>query len=135
MILHKNSLIKLEYDPATDILQVDYPDLHTHLLPEIRHSIDILVDAVKNYDIKRLLLDSTKTTVSVNPEQGREIATYLAAGLQKTRIQKVARLASLNIEVENSAQNNIKHISQTAVLPFQLRNFTDRTEALAWLAG
>lgn len=71
MVLFDNSLIKLDYDPATDILAVEYPDLHDFLLSEIKRSIDTLVDTVKHYDVKRLLLDSTRTVVAVSDEESR----------------------------------------------------------------
>lgn len=133
MILFKNSIIKLDYDPATDILEVDYPDLHGYLLPEIKHAITILVDYVKNYDVKRVLLDSTKTLISVSEEESREIATFLAAGLVQTRVQKLARLQSHTPQVEETAQENIRHIRETLPLSFKVHNFTSKTEALAWL--
>ena len=74
MVLFDNSLIRLDYNPATDILEVEYPDLYDYLLSEIRRSIDTLLDTVKNYDVKRLLLDSTRTIISVGDEESREIA-------------------------------------------------------------
>ena len=133
MILFENSIIKMDYSPATDILEVAYPDLHDFLLPEIKHSINILVDTVKHYDVKRVLLNSSNTTISVGPKESREIAVYLATGLATTRVQKLARLQSLSAAVEQTAQNNISHIKASQLLPYQLQNFTDRTVAMEWL--
>lgn len=133
MILFKNSVIKLDYSPATDILEVEYPDLHDYLLPEIKHTINIMVDTVKNYDVKRVLLDSTRTVISVSDEESREIATFLASGLMKTRVQKVARVQSTSATVETTAQGNIKHIKSGWPLPFQLQNFKSKAEAVEWL--
>jgi len=135
MILFENSIIKLNYDPSTDILEIQYPDLKDYLLPEIKHSIDVMVDIIKNYDIKRLLLDSTKTTSSVTEEQSRDIATYLATGIAKTRVEQVARLQSPVPETEERAQKNIQKLHQTMEMPFQLLNFTDKILALNWLQG
>lgn len=135
MLLFKNSIITLDYNPAADILEVAYPDLHGFLLPEIKHSIDILIDNVKNYDVKRILLDSTRTVISVSEEESREITVCLAAGFMKTRVQKLARLQSGMASVEATAQGNIKHITETLPLPFQLKTFTSRAEALAWLSA
>ena len=135
MILFKNSVISLNYNPAADILEVGYPDLHGFLLSEIKHSIDIMIDNVRNYDVKRVLLDSTKTVISVSEEESRQVALYLAAGLMRTRVQKVARLQSASNAVETTAQGNIKHIRETQALPFDLKNFTSRAEAVAWLAS
>ncbi|MFD3003810.1 hypothetical protein ACFS7Z_25870 [Pontibacter toksunensis] len=135
MVLFDNSLIRLDYNPATDIMEVEYPDLHDYLLSEIKRSIDTLLDTVNNYDVKQLLLDSTRTIISVGDVESREIATYLAAGLMRTRVQKVARVQSPSATVETTAQNNIRHISAVQVLPFELQNFSSKAMALEWLVG
>lgn len=133
MVLFDNSLIRLDYDPATDILVVEYPDLHDFLLTEIKRSIDTLVDTVKHYDVKRIMLDSTRTIISVSDEESREIALYLTAGLMRTRISKVARVQSPSATVEATAEGNIRHIKESISLPFDLQNFTNRKEAVEWL--
>ncbi len=135
MILFQNSVIKLNYNPGSDILEVHYQDLHSYLLPEIKHSIDILVEVVKNYDIKYLLLDSTATQIPVQEEQSREIANNLAASLIQTRVQKVARVQSLSQDVNKYAQENIQHVNQAFELPIELKNFTEKEKALAWLCA
>ena len=134
MILYKNSVIKLDYNPATDIVHVQYPDLYDYLLPEIIHSINILIDTVRNYDIKYLLLDGRQTVSATKTEEGREIALHLAASLAKTRLTKLARLQSYSPEVEDRAKANVKAIHSTMALPYELKDFTDEGEALAWLA-
>ena len=133
MILFENSIIRLDYNPATDIIAAEYPDLHQYLLPEIKYTIDIMVDIIKSYDIKRLLLDSRRTLVDVTEEESREIATYLATGVMKTRIQKVARIQSPTDKVEKTAEANIKHLSEAHALPFMILNFTNKEDAIDWL--
>lgn len=130
MILFESSIIKLDYNPATDILDVSYPDLHDYFLAEIKHTINIMVDLIKNYDVKKLILDATKTIISVSDEESREVATFLATGLMKTRIQKVARVQSLNSKVEITTQGNIRHIQASGELPFQVQNFTSKAAAI-----
>lgn len=133
MILFENSLIKLDYNPSTDILEVGYPDLHEYLLPEIEHSIQILIDNVKHYDVKRVLLDSSRTAISVGSDESRQVAVYLATGFASTRVQKVARLQSSSQAVEQSAENNIRYIKESQQLPFLLQNFTSKPVAIDWL--
>ena len=133
MILFENGIIKLDYAPATDILEVAYPDLEGFLLSEVKHSINILIDNVINYDVKRVLLDATRTVIAVSDEESREVATYLAAGLMKSRVQKVARVQSASASVENTAQSNIRHINNSFLLPFQLQNFNLKPDAIGWL--
>ena len=133
MILHQNSIIKLDYNPATDILQVDYPDLHTFHLPEISESLVLLVETIRNYDVKRLLLDASKTIIEVSEEQNKQLTLQLASDLQKTRIQKVARIQPLDQTRELTAQENIKRIQQAGLLSYQIQTFISKDEALAWL--
>lgn len=133
MLLFENSIIRLDYNPATDILEVEYPDLQGYLLPEIKHNINIMIDIIKSYDIKYLLLDSTRTIISVSEEESREVATFLAGNLMNTRVQKVARIQSPSDKVERTAQSNVKHIKESGALSFELEFFTNKKEALAWL--
>lgn len=133
MVHFDNNLIRLDYNPATDIMEAEYPDLHDYLLSEIKRSIDTLVETATYYDVKRLLLDSSRTVISVSEEGSRDIATYLAIGLSHTRVQKVARVQSLSSAVEVRAHSNINHLKESRLLPFQLRNFTDKSEATEWL--
>ncbi|RNI24084.1 hypothetical protein [Rufibacter latericius] len=135
MILFENTIIKLDYSPATDILEVAHPDLHDHLLPEIKDSIKILLENVRSYDVKRLLLDSSRTTVSVSEQESLQIGMYLAEGLMKTRLVKLARLQSPSPAVEENAEKDIREIEQAGMLTFELQNFTKKVEALEWLKG
>ncbi len=135
MILFENSILKLDYNPATDILVINYPDLRDFLLLEIKHSIDRMVEIIKNYDIKKLLLDSSGMQSTVSVEAGRDVATHLAAGIMKTRVNKVARVQSPDDAIEKRAENNVAHIKENTSLPFELENFNNKAEALTWLTG
>jgi hypothetical protein len=133
MVLFENSVIKLDYNPASDILEVAYPDLHDYLISEIKSSINVLVNTVTNYDVKKVLLDSSKTVISVSEQESREVATYLATGLIKTRTKKLARVQSASAYVENTANSNIQHIQNSLPLPYEVRNFSNKASACAWL--
>jgi len=133
MILFENGIIKLEYFPATDILEVAYPDLYDFMLPEVLNSIDILVGNIINFDVKRVLLDSSLTVVAVSEEKSRRITAHLVAGLTGTRLQKLARVQSASAVAEAAAQGNIGHVRNTYALPFELQNFSCKSEAVAWL--
>jgi hypothetical protein len=133
MILIDNGVVKLDYDPATDILHVNYPDLHGYLVPEINYNIDLIVDQVRSYDIKYLLLDARQTVVSIDAEASRKVAVYLASSLTKTRLKKVARVASPNPALEKRSESTIQTITTTIELPYQLNSFTEVEEAINWL--
>ena len=133
MILLQNNIIKLDYDPATDIIEVNYPDLQGYLLPEIRNSINLMVETIRNYDVKKLLIDVSQTVVDVSDDENREISVQLAAELQHTRLQKMARVQPKDNALEAKAQENIKLIKAQGLLPYQIKTFTDKAVALIWL--
>lgn len=135
MILLENSIIRLDYEPATDILEVDYPDLHDSQLSEIRYSFKLMVETIRNYDVKRLLLDGSKTAIEVSDDENRELTMQFAADLVKTRLEKVARIQPIDKTREMKAQENINEIKQAGLLPYQVKTFTNRAEAKAWLKG
>ncbi|MHC2992744.1 hypothetical protein OB13_14555 [Pontibacter sp. HJ8] len=133
MILHQTSLIKLDYNPATDILQAEYPDLDRLHLPEIKHNFSVMVEVIRNYDVKKLLLDASQTDVSLNDEENRQLGLELAAELSKTRLQKLARIQPRDPGQEIKAQVNINLMKQSGLLPYELETFSNRAQAIAWL--
>ncbi|GGK82470.1 hypothetical protein ACD591_11185 [Rufibacter glacialis] len=133
MNLLPNSPIKMEYSPASDILTVEYPDLSAPLLPIVRESLLVMVETINDYDIKRLLLDTTHTRVAVNEADNRAMSMLLAGELAKTRLQRLARLQLHDPAQERVAQENISHIKEAAVLPYQVQTFFHKPEAIEWL--
>lgn len=135
MILHQNSIIQLNYNPATDILDVKYPDLQRLFLSEIQESLKLMVETIRSYDVKNLLLDASTTRVELSDADNRNLTLHLAAELSNTRLVKVARIKPIDPIKEIKAQENILNLERSRLLPYQLRTFSDRAEALAWLTG
>lgn len=133
MILLQNSILRLEYDPATDILQVRYPDLQSFHLSEIKHSLKVMVDTIRNYDVRRLLLDARYTVVELNDEENQRLTMELAAMLAQTRLIKVARVQPYDAENESRAQRNIEAARYAGLMPYEVRTFRDFPEAFVWL--
>lgn len=132
MIL-QNCDIKLDYNPATDILEVEYPDMHSYQLSEIRYSMDLMVNSIRNFDIKRLLFDSSKTLISVSDNEYVQVMDELVCLLAKTRLEKVARIAIQDKNREKVEHDKIIIQAQIFQLPFQLKTFNNRSEAKVWL--
>ncbi|QCR23758.1 hypothetical protein [Pontibacter sp. SGAir0037] len=137
MILFENSMFKLDYDPASDILEIDYPDLQDYLLREVKHTMDIVLDIVRNYNIRHVLFNSTAAATSnITVEESRELIMYFATGLVKTRLVKLARIRSADFATEARIEESIKQAaSQFIYTPFELQDFTDKGQALDWLVG
>jgi hypothetical protein len=67
-----------------------------------------------------MLLDSRQPVISINPETSRQVAVYLASSLTKTRLKKVARVASFNPDLEKRSEGTIQTINASLAIPFQL---------------
>lgn len=131
MLLYKSSFFNLEYDPATDVLSLDWPDVKDFLVPEVTRELAVLVDNIKHYDVKKLLIDTSKARVEVSSTEYQDFIATFARALKTTRLQKFARVATASPEREKISENARQASSITDVMEF--RSFASKAEALAWL--
>jgi hypothetical protein len=129
MILYQSGLIKLDYDPAVDILFVEWPDFQVYTLSDVRMAINTLVETVRIYDIKKLLVDSSRTVIEVNEEEYRAVMADFARALMTTRLQKMARIMTSDPERES----RVNAVKEEVKLSVAFQNFTDRAVAIEWL--
>ncbi|WP_207435534.1 hypothetical protein [Sabulibacter ruber] len=129
MIIYQSGLISLDYDPASDILYLQWPDVQEFLIPEIRQALRILVDHIKSYDIKYLLIDSSKASLEIPPEEYKDVLKEFGYNLSKTRLQKFARILTTNLNREKK----VEEVKTEIAFPINLRSFSNKQEALAWL--
>lgn len=130
VILH-DKIIRLDYNPATDILETSMPDVTRFMLPEVEMCLDVIVSNIRNYDIKKLLLDSTNSVVDIDEDDDayKTIAMKFGMALMGTRLNKIARVESSDMKREAKSAEVRKH----ANLPMEFRNFSNRTDAMNWL--
>ncbi|WP_169788140.1 hypothetical protein [Rufibacter tibetensis] len=133
MLLYHNSILKLEYDPSTDILEMTWPDLTIGHLSEVKQALQTMVETVRDYDIKKLLVDGTKASITIPDQDHTELDLKLAKDFTSTRLQKIARIESTDFKREFKAEKNRHTIHQNLNIPFLMQNFPDRTSALNWL--
>ncbi|WP_347158977.1 hypothetical protein [Pontibacter chitinilyticus] len=124
----------MHYNPSTDILYVEYPDLGSLQLPVIKHSLAVLVENIRNYDVRKLLLDSSDSEVWVSEKEGRAVALQLTSDLMKTRLLKVAHVLPLDPDREKRVQANINQVPR-GTRPYQLQTFDTKEDAMAWLGA
>ena len=135
MILYQNALIVLDYNPSTDILSVEWLNIQPYNLPEIRHTLEMLVESIRNYDVKKLLIDGSKTTVSPELDEAeyRNIVFKFVSDISKTRLQKSARITTPDqVREAKSKQLSAEAIKNTH-LTIQSQDFATKSEALEWL--
>jgi hypothetical protein len=105
MVIYHNSIITLEYEPATDILSVVLPDIKDFTLSEVERCLGIIVEHVISYDVKKIMLDSSKAVIEVDNEAYHKLMLQFGKELMKTRLQKIARIATSLTAQENRASH------------------------------
>ena len=131
MILYENGFIRLEYDASTDMLSVEGPDVQEYALLRVYEASNIIVGAKGQYNIKRLLIDSSQAVVDVSHEDYKVVMNQFTRDLMKTSLQKVVRVAageSATVSAGEGARGRAK-----PAIAFQ--SFTSRDAALDWLRG
>ena len=122
-------VVKLDYDPITDILTVDWPDFTDLAISEAQYILDTFIETVIAYDVSYLLTDTRNGTVNIAEAKYKELAYNFATKLAKTRIMKIARVVS----EATVRETPVKEVTQQAQLTIPLKNFTTKKEALVWL--
>ncbi|WP_266205257.1 hypothetical protein [Pontibacter kalidii] len=126
-----NKLIKLDYNPTTDVLFIEWPNMHDYSLPEMKFLMEEIIASVKHYDIKRILADSRRSHITLDHATYGQLISNMALMLQTTRLQKFARLTTTELNRETIA-------SQAAALvkdSIQYQSFDDAAVAMAWLTS
>jgi len=132
MLIH-SGIITLDYSPATDVLVTSMPDIKEFGASEVSFCFGLIVENVRNYHIKNLLLDSSKSIVEVEDEAYKAITMKFAMDLMGTRLKKLARVGTIDTEREEKSAKLSADIKQEVNLPVEFRNFATREEAMEWL--
>jgi hypothetical protein len=132
MLIH-NGIIKLDYNPATDVLVTSMPDIKQFELSEVSFCLGLIVESIINYDIKFLLLDSSKSVIEIDANAYKAISTRFAMDLMRTRLKKIARLQTTDAIREEKSGKIATELKQELNLPIQFKNFDNPAEAMDWL--
>lgn len=133
MLIHRDGFIELNYDAATDILTVSWPDISDSQGYGIKHALGKLVETIRYYDIKKLIIDSRFNKVYIQEQEYTELMKGFHQELSFTRLEKAARLGSLDVSREEKASKHAAHIVEQFKPAFAFRNFSRSSDALDWL--
>ncbi len=133
MILYSDNLIVLDYNPETDVLFVQWPDLRQFSMVEVEYSFKLLIQNIKSYDIKKLLIDSSGSNADVNNKEYQALMLQLAADFNETRLQKIGRVVSRDPVREAQLENNSRKMNIANPGKILYRNFELKEEAMNWL--
>jgi hypothetical protein len=132
MLLHKDGLIELKYDVVQDILSLRWPDMSGMTMPEIDFSLKKLIDTLRHYDIKNLLVDSRESKRDLGKEEHLALMLRFSEYLTSTRLKKMARLATTDLNRENVVDYAVEEANNRLGITFEIRNFADEASALKW---
>lgn len=124
-----SEIVNLYYNPTTDVLSVEWPDIHTYNMDEIRSALGDIVLNIRNFGVKRLLIDSRKTVIGISNGQYEKITTQFIKDIIASPIEKVARMESADAARETRLAGLISGCRMTIAF----RNFATKEEAVKWL--
>ncbi len=133
MILYQDSLLSLDYDASTDIMYVQWPNLTDADLPDLQTAIKALIDTIKHYDIKKLLIDSRVSRVDIPDEIYRPLIFSLIGQLKESRIQRMARVMPENTYREVHLQSYTQQMQAANMFTYAIAEFESKEKAFAWL--
>ncbi|MER2999351.1 hypothetical protein [Pontibacter populi] len=133
MILYKDHLIQLDYDPAEDLLRTSLQTVRPYDAAEVRSTFISIIACVKDYNITRLLLDFTSNTYDLSESEYKTTMAQLTVGLLQTSLRKVARLTTPDNTREYKIASMLGNIKDAVPVPVQVQMFDNRDEAMRWL--
>jgi len=134
MIIYNNGLITLDYDPAIDVLTVELPNAAQFGIPELSRSLETVAENIQNYDIKKLLLDSSNVVVEqIRDDAYKSVVEKFVLTLTKTRLQKLARVNSARVTQDQRVAQVTSEATQKYNAPINIKMFSSRAAAQDWL--
>lgn len=133
MILYQDNVVKLDYSPANDVIELVWPDMQEVYFPEIKQALNKTVEAIRLYDVKNLLIDASNTSAAFNTSESQALSMELVKELSFTRLQRMARVESQDIAREQANVAQLREIKKATELSFEFQTFADKASALEWL--
>lgn len=122
-------VVRLDYNPVTDILLFQWPELTYYTESEADFVLKAVLDAIRSYDVRYLLVDTRKDSVKIDSSLYKEIKLKFFSGLNRTRLKKLARVVS----AETGREDLIKEVIQQTHCTIPLLNFYNMEAAINWL--
>ncbi len=129
MVIYKNGFLTLNYEPASDILSFEMPNVDDVVMPEMKRSLAVIVEHVRNYDVKRILLDARQTNIWVDEDSYACIISEFYRNLMTTRVQKIARIVTPDSKREKIVLNLLNNMTPSV----EVQRFIEVGAALEWL--
>lgn len=124
-----NPVVKLEYNPSTDVLLFDWPNFTNFTLSEADYVLDTVLETIRSYDVKYLVIDTRKGELEIERSLYKQIKFNFVMGLRRSRLKKLARI----IIHETFREELLKKVAKEACFEVPVANFSRIEDALIWL--
>ena len=124
-----SELVNLDYNPATDVLSVEWPDIHACNADEIGLALGDIVGNIRNFGVRRLLIDSRKTVGGIGNGHYDKITARFTRDIIASPVEKVARIGS----ADAAREARLAELLKACGMRIAFRNFATREEAVTWL--
>ncbi|WP_162056461.1 hypothetical protein [Pontibacter pamirensis] len=133
VLLYADELVELEHAAIDDILFAELKETRPLPAPEFKRVIMSVVTGAREHQVKKMLLDFSKNALDMTGMEYRSIMAQLTVGLMRSPAQKVARMATTDMEREQLFRSVCDEIHVAIKQPIEFLSFGDRAEALQWL--
>lgn len=133
MLLYTDELVELEYLIAQNILHVKPQDQREHQSSEFKRITVSIVVCARENKVEKLLVDFSRNRLVMTVQEYKSLLVQLVIGLMHSPVQKIARIATEDMEREQLFKSMCDQIRAAIKLPVEIRSFRDRAEALQWL--
>lgn len=93
MLLYKDSLVEIKCIIQQDVLSVQLLGKQQYSSSELKKVFTSTIVSNREYDVKNVLIDFGRNTVSILDKEYKVIMSQLAVGLNATKVNKIARVA------------------------------------------
>lgn len=131
-MLYYDALVKLSYASEHRILHVE-PLNKRMTAAEVRRMSVCVVACVSEVEVSGVLLDFGKSILAGAEVDHKYVLALLSAGLLYSSVRKVARVETGDANTEHSLETAYHQVRRTVSLPWVLRSFHSRKEAMEWL--
>ncbi|RDV15832.1 hypothetical protein DXT99_07480 [Pontibacter diazotrophicus] len=132
MIIY-SGIVTLDYNPETGILTTTMPNVHEFGTEDVSFCLGLIIESIINYDIKKLLLDSSESVMEVEDEAYKAITLKFGIDMRETCLKKIARISTTDTEREKQADKLSAELRLELNLPLEFKSFANRDEAMVWL--
>ncbi len=112
-----------------------WPSIETYNVVEVKETLHVLSDSIRNYNVAKLFIDGSQTSISpdLDQQEHKTILMDFARAVANTRLLKWARLVTPSKAREDKAKRVEAEIKNNDQLVIQSQEFNSKEEAVSWL--